>query len=147
MTQSGGTVTDQAEFTVGLSQPTTFGEDPDGELWVADLGGTVSKLVPPPTPSVSVGDKAILESDGGTRSVTFPVTLSDPGSSTVTVHYAVTGVSATGGTKPGGGADFKPKSGTVTFPVNGAGTTPIAKNVSVPGLRRHRAPNPTRPST
>ena len=47
--QSGGTVTAQAEFPVGLSQPTTFGEDPDGELWVADLGGTVSKLVPPAT--------------------------------------------------------------------------------------------------
>ena len=77
--QSGGTVTAQAEFPVGLSQPTTFGEDPAGELWVADLGGTVSKLVTPPPPSVSVGDKAILEGDTGTRSVTFPVTLSEPG--------------------------------------------------------------------
>src|SRR5205085_2634207 len=87
---------------VGLSQPTTFGEDPAGELWVADLGGTVSKLVTPPPPTVSVGDKAILEGDAGTRSVTFPVTLSEPSTTNVTVHYAVTGAGATGGTKPGG---------------------------------------------
>ena len=130
--QSGGTVTDQAEFPVGLSQPTTFGEDPAGELWVADLGGTVSKLVTPPPPTVSVGDKAILEGDAGTRSVTFPVTLSEPATTNVTVHYAVTGTGATGGAKPGGGVDFKTKSGTVTFAVNGTGSTPIAKTVTVP---------------
>jgi glucose/arabinose dehydrogenase len=130
--QSVGVVSAQADFPVGLSQPTTFGEDHDGELWVADLGGTVSKVVTPPPPTVSVGDKAILEGDAGTRSVTFPVTLSEPGSTTVGVHYTVTGAGATGGTKPGNGVDFKTKSGTVTFPVNGAGVTPITKTVAVP---------------
>jgi glucose/arabinose dehydrogenase len=130
VTQSGGVVGEQAEFEVGLTQPTTFGEDPGGELWVADLGGTVSKLIPPTPRSVSVGDKKFLET-GTTRAMTFPVTLSEPGNATVTVHYSVTGVSATGGTTPGGEADFKTKSGTVTFPVNGSGSTPVAKTVSV----------------
>jgi hypothetical protein len=57
--------------------------------------------------------------------------LSQPASSNVSVQYTVTGGTATGGTKPGGGADFKTKSGTVTFTTNGSGVTPVAKTVTV----------------
>ena len=130
--QSGGALTDQIDFTVGASQITTFGEDHDGELYVANLGGVVYKLVGAPPPSVAVGDRAVLEGgDGVSRSMTFPVTLSQPATSTVTVNYAVDGIDATGGTKPGGEVDFKPRSGIVTFAVNASGKTPISKNVSV----------------
>jgi glucose/arabinose dehydrogenase len=130
--QSGGTATEQTDFTVGASQITTFGEDHDGELYVANLGGFVYKLVEGSPPTVSVGDEAMLEGNSGTRQMTFPVTLTQPASSTVTVQYTVAGADATGGTKPGSGADFKTKSGTVTFAVNAAGKTPISKVVAVP---------------
>jgi glucose/arabinose dehydrogenase len=124
--QSAGTVTQEIDFSVGLQQITTFGEDHDGELYVANLDGMISKLVGAPPPTVSVGDRAILEGDIGPHTMTFPVTLSQPASSNVTVQYAVSGVSATGG------ADFKTESGTVTFKVNASGKTPISKLVSLP---------------
>ena len=53
-----------------------------------------------PTPCtgvcVSVGDRSIYESDSGSRTMNFMVTLSRPATSTVTVQYAVTGDSANG---------------------------------------------------
>ena len=66
----------------------------------------------------------------------FPVTLSQPATSNVTVQYTVVGdtlpgYTATGGTKAGNGADFKLRSGTLTFKVGSKGTTPIAQNISV----------------
>ena len=84
---------------------------------------------------VSVGDRSMLEGDGTTQTMMFPVTLSQPATTTVTVHYAVTGTAgatgATGGTKAGNGVDFKLTSGTITFTPNGTGKTPIAKTISV----------------
>lgn len=130
--QSGGNLTDQADLPVGLAQITTFGEDHDGELYVANLSGTVSKLVAPPPARASVGSKAMLEGDSGSRSLVFPVTLSEPGTSTVTVQYTVSGVTATGRARPGNGADFKTKTGSLTFKRRSNGTTPISKNISVP---------------
>jgi hypothetical protein len=80
---------------------------------------------------IYVGDGAQLEGDAGTRTLQFPVTLSHPATATVTVQYAITGVSAQGGTKAGSGNDFKLKSGTVTFAPNvNTGLTAIAKTVS-----------------
>jgi glucose/arabinose dehydrogenase len=129
--QTGGAVTDQIDFGVGASQITTFGEDHDGELYVANLGGVVYKLVEPPPPHVSVGDKALLEGDSVNRAISIPVTLSQPATSPVTVQYSVSAIDATGGTKQLPGVDFKLKSGTLTFNVNNSGVTPISKNVSV----------------
>jgi hypothetical protein len=81
---------------------------------------------------VSVGDRSQLEGDGATHTMSFPVTLSQPASSTVSVDYTVVGVTANGGSKPGSGADFKLKSGTLTFkPSAGSGLTPIAKTIAV----------------
>jgi hypothetical protein len=74
----------------------------------------------------------MLEGDSGTHTMSFPVTLLQPATTTVTVHYAVTGVTATGGTKAGSGVDFLLKSGTVTFTPNAkTGKTLIAKTVTV----------------
>jgi hypothetical protein len=81
---------------------------------------------------VSVGDRSMLEGDSGNHAMTFPVTLSRPATTIVTVDYAVTGVTATGGTRPGAGVDFMLKRGTLTFKPNGrTGLTPITAKVSV----------------
>jgi len=64
--------------------------------------------------------------------MTFPVTLSETGTGIVTVDYVVTPGSATGGTKAGTGADYKVKTGTVTFKPNSLGVTNIAKQVAIP---------------
>jgi len=79
---------------------------------------------------VSVGDASVLEGSSGTRSLVFPVTLSRASSSPVSVHYVVAGVTASGGSKPGGGADFKTVSGTVSFPATG-GETAVSQSVKV----------------
>jgi alpha-tubulin suppressor-like RCC1 family protein len=81
---------------------------------------------------ISVGDRAMFEGNSGTRTMSFPVTLSTPASSTVTVQYSVTGMTATGGTKPGSGVDFKLKSGTLTFKPNAqTGKTAISADIAV----------------
>ena len=82
---------------------------------------------------ISVGDRSMLEGDPGTtHTMVFPVTLSAPASSTVTVDFAVTGITATGGTRPGTDVDFKLKSGMLTFTPNArSGLTPITKNITV----------------
>lgn len=82
-------------------------------------------------PCVSVGDASVLEGDSGTRTMTFPVTLSAPATTNVTVHYAVTGITAVGGTTYSAGVDFKSKAGTLTFAVGTNGLTPVEKAVSV----------------
>ena len=80
---------------------------------------------------VSAGDASVLEGDSGARTLVFPVTLSQPGTANVTVRYDVTGVTATGGTAPGAGVDFKVKSGTLTFATGTSGLTAALKTVSV----------------
>jgi glucose/arabinose dehydrogenase len=130
--RSGATVADQQDLSVGLSQITTFGEDHDGELYVANLAGTVSKLVGTPPRTVSIADEAMVEGDSTNRSMTFPVTLTEPATAQVTVQYTVTAVTATGGTRPGGGADVRTRSGTVTFKTGTGGKTPVVKQVTVP---------------
>ncbi|HVJ96332.1 MAG TPA: Calx-beta domain-containing protein, partial [Acidimicrobiia bacterium] len=129
--QNSGAVIDEIQFSTGISSPVTFGQDVNGELYVANLGGTISKIVPQASPTVSIGDEVMLEGDGRTRTMTFPVTLSRPSSTTVTVQYATASGTATGGTKPGGTTDYKSRTGTITFTANN-GKTPITKVVSVP---------------
>src|SRR5262249_35034079 len=74
---------------------------------------------------VSVGDGSVLEGGSKTRTITFPVTLSQPPTTSVAVNYAITGVNATGNKKQVAGADFKLESGTVSF---GAGQ--ITKDIT-----------------
>jgi hypothetical protein len=80
---------------------------------------------------VSVGDAAILEGDNGTRTMHFVVTLSQPATTTVTVHYALASGTATGGSIHNPGVDFKTGSGTLTFTPGTTGLTAVAKTVSV----------------
>jgi hypothetical protein len=83
----------------------------------------------PVVPSVSIGDVTALEGDTTTRTMTFPVTLSTPSTTAVTVQYAITGATATAGPKPTAGVDVVAKTGTLTFALTAAGTTPITKTV------------------
>jgi hypothetical protein len=87
-------------------------------------------------PCLSVGDKSMEELDAKSKAMTFQVTLSQPATSNVTVDYTVIGGTgpgdATGATKPGAGADFKLRSGTLVFKVNASGKTPITKSIAVP---------------
>ena len=128
--QSGGQVTAQQDLGPSVSWLSTFGEDPNGELYSVSLLGTVYKIVQT-TPTVSVGDVSVLEGDSGFRTIKFPVTLSAATTTAQSVDYTVTGVDATGAAKPGPGVDFKTKSGTLTFAPNGTGKTPTSKTISV----------------
>jgi serralysin len=112
-------------ITAAYSGDTTF---------VPSTSSALTQLVSPACTGecISVGDQSMLEGNSGTRTMTFPVTLSRPATTIVTVNYAVTGVTATGGTKAGAGIDFKLKSGTVTFTPNAkTGKTPITKTITV----------------
>lgn len=48
------------------------------------------------------------------------------------MNYSVTGVTATGGSKPGNGVDFRTVSGKLTFAPGGSGESPVVKYVTVP---------------
>jgi alpha-tubulin suppressor-like RCC1 family protein len=85
-----------------------------------------------PVLSVSVGDVSVVEGDSGSRSVSFPVTLSQAATTSVSVQYTVVGVDATGGATAGNGNDFKTMSGTVLFAPGATGETPLEKFVTVP---------------
>ncbi len=65
---------------------------------------------------VSASDGTTYEGNGGsTRKVFFVVALAQPSAGGVSVHYSVTGATATGGTSAGVGTDFKLRSGTLAF--------------------------------
>jgi len=91
-------------LTVTLSNPSG--------ATIADGSGTgtiTNDDVQAPPPSVSIGDAAVSEGNGGTGNLTFTVTLSKPATSPVTVAYTTANGTATAG------QDFTAASGTVTF--------------------------------
>ena len=63
--------------------------------------------------------------------MSFPVTLSRPATTAVTVQYTVTGETATGGTKAAAGVDFRIKNGTLTFTPAASGQTVVEKAIGV----------------
>ena len=82
---------------------------------------------------ISVGDGSIVEGDSGQRGFRIPVTLSEPSKTNVTVHYTVTGGTATGPGAPAPGVDFdapKGASGTLTFAVAN-GFTSVRQSVLI----------------
>jgi hypothetical protein len=82
---------------------------------------------------VSIGDASILEGNTGTRSLSFPVTLSQPSNATVTLDYQTSDTTATGGPGPAAGVDYQTKTGTLTFALNTkTGLTPVEKWVTIP---------------
>lgn len=63
----------------------------------------------PAVPVVSVADAKVTEGNAGNSSLVFPVTLSAPSATSVTVAYTTAGITATAG------SDFTQASGTITF--------------------------------
>jgi hypothetical protein len=120
----------QSRVTFGAVAGTTYRVEVDGHNGAT---GTVAiTWDASAAKGVSVSPASVLEGNSGTRIMKFPVTLPAPATGTVTVQYAVTGVDAVGGSRAGAGADFKFRSGTVTFRVSAAtGRTPTAQYVAV----------------
>ena len=90
------------------SSLTTFGEDEAGELYVADLGGSVYRLVPPAPATVQFASAAYAVAENGGR-VTLMVTRTGSAAGPATVDYATGGGTATAG------ADYTARVGTLAF--------------------------------
>jgi ELWxxDGT repeat protein len=88
--------------------------DTGRELWAVDL-----------PPAVSVGDAWVQESDSGTATASFPVTLTGAAAAPVTVAYSTLPGSAQAG------SDFQPASGVLTFAPGSIG--PLTIDVPVLG--------------
>lgn len=89
-------------FFVDLSDPSAAA--------IADGRAIVTIRDDDRTPVVSIGDGSADEGTGGTTSITFPLTISNPSASTIRVTYE---------TVPGSAVppqDFASSSGTVSFP-------------------------------
>jgi hypothetical protein len=96
--------------------------------------------------TVSIGDVAIPEGDVGTRVLAFPVTLSRPADTAVSVQFSVTRTTTTSGASPmvasnsssgsaaivesdDGSSTTTLKTGTVTFALTSSGLTAIEKKI------------------
>ena len=85
-------------------------------------------------PCFSIGDASVIEGDSATRTIVFPVTLSQPSSTPVSVQYRVVGGTAFGSNKHTAGIDFNNQKSvikTLSFPVGANGLTATAKTLSV----------------
>jgi hypothetical protein len=96
-------------FTVNLSSPLN--------ATLADAQGQGTVLDDDPQ-GLSVADLTTVEPMSGSRAANFTVTLSPTSSSTVTVDYSTSGITATSG------GDYDPASGTLTFDP-GVSTVPL----------------------
>jgi len=107
---------------------------PDATVDRGTLSWPTGNIVPVDRIRVSTGDAAVLEGDSATRTIWFPVTLSAPARSVVTVYARITAGTATGGAIPGPGVDFNNGAGglrTVTFAPLANGNTPTTRFVGV----------------
>ena len=105
-------------FDVTLSAPL------NAVLGTATAAGTIiDDDVAAAIPSISIAGASIAEGNSGSVMLMFPVTLSVPTTATVTVNYATSDGTATGG------ADYASASGTLIFP---PGTT--TQSIAVPIL-------------
>jgi hypothetical protein len=101
------------------------------------LGGLIAvpvgKAAAAVTPTIAIGDATVVEGDAGARTLHFAVTLSQPGTSTVSVGATITAGSATAGKTTNPDADFYDKAGAtkpLTFTFS-RGKTPVVKYVVV----------------
>ncbi len=94
-------------FNVDLSNPTN--------ATIADAHGLGTIENDDTQPTVSINDVTKPEGNIGTTSFDFTVSLSDASSQPVTVHYATTDGTATGGAACAAGTDYVSATGTVTF--------------------------------
>lgn len=86
--------------------------------------------------TLSIDNPTVIEGSSGATSLTFAVTLSAASSAPVTVAFATADGTATAFAGAVGGADFGPRSGTLTF---NPGDTSKAVTVTVNGDATHEA--------
>ncbi|MBI2823693.1 MAG: hypothetical protein HYX69_03260 [Planctomycetia bacterium] len=98
-----GDTTDEPDetFLVKLSAAT------HATIEISQATGTITD--DDPLPAISVDDPSIVEGTGGSKSIPFAVTLSNPSSQTITVQYGTTAGTAQAG------VDFASSSGVLTF--------------------------------
>jgi hypothetical protein len=88
-------------------------------VWVNETSshaGDGSVTIAPAPAGIAVGDVRIFEGDAKSRNAVFPISLSEPSTSTVTVDVAVSDLTATGGKPTVAGSDYKgPITKTLTF--------------------------------
>ncbi len=118
----GGTPTTPGLFNATITASNGI-EPSDSAAISIEVQGT------PLGPSISIGDAAVVEGDGGNRSLTFAVTLSEPAAAVTAVSYTIEGDGSPNSASPG--SDFKAKTSTVTFkPAASTGKTPTTKFVT-----------------
>ena len=106
------TVEPDETFTVNLS----------GASGATIANGTATgTIVNDDIASLAIGDTTVTEGDSGTTTASFPVILSDPSASAVTVGFATSNGTAVAG------SDYTSTSGTLTF-----NPGEVAKTISVP---------------
>lgn len=89
-------------------------------LLVSCGGGGSSGPTSPPSqvlPSLSIADSSIVETDSGTQTLDFNVTLSSPSANTVSAEWATADGTATAG------EDYQQANGTLTIPAGQTATT------------------------
>jgi hypothetical protein len=104
---------------------------PNGNLRLTVLSSGASVWALGVSKAISVGSASVVEgNDGKPRALAFPVTLTSPPSTNVTVRYTIApNGSAIGATKPATQVDFKRKSGTLTFKAGTATTKYVTASV------------------
>ncbi len=133
-TAASGVVTFPAGTTTRTVNVSVAGDalDEDDETFLLNLSGASGAAIADgqavgtitdndPPPSVSVGDCAVVEGDGGGVACTFAATLSAPSARPISVGFATSSGSATSG------SDFTAASGTLGFApgTTGAGATVV----------------------
>ncbi len=125
--EPGQSLVEQVSFT-----PTTTGDQTATWLIQGDDGSGLQTInfdgtgAPAPTPGISIGDADVNLPTSGSVTANFPVNLTAPSSSPVTVNYATKDGSATAAA----GA-YVPTSGTLTVP---AGQTSANISIAVNGF-------------
>ena len=74
---------------------------------------------------IELGSASVVEGDSATRVLAIPVTLTRQATVAVSASYSLVGVTATAG------SDFNAKTGTVRFPLNKQGITPVLQFINV----------------
>jgi hypothetical protein len=83
---------------------------PDWPAPNSEISGSLGSEVPPPLPTLSIGDSSVVEGDRGRSQLQFTVSRSGSGEGTVSVDYRT--VAGTALAK----SDYTAASGTLTFP-------------------------------
>lgn len=109
-----GTLAPGASATIGFTANGSSANKPtnyyfNGNAVNVDGGGTITPPPAPVVPTISSASQTIVEGQSGTKNLNYTVNLSAASTSTITVQYATSDISATAG------SDYTATNGTLTF--------------------------------